>query len=269
MHRPFTGRPASAIRAAGAGAPATGARSAPSPSTPSATASSPPRAPWQAHRLSVGGCAYHRQDRRPHYETSAATTLTCTGLVRVPGRPRHRATGTPLSAGAAPNDLWCADFKGEFKLGNGRYCYPLTVTDHASRFLLLCEALGSTREDTAVTAFEQLFRERGLPRAIRSDNGVPFASPNGLFDLSKAGGLVAPARHRHRAHQAGAPAAERPPRAPAPHPQAGGDPPARRQQPAAAGPLRCLRPGVQHRAASRGPRHEAAGRTLLSLAERL
>jgi transposase InsO family protein len=107
------------------------------------------------------------------------------GLVRVPGRPRHRAAGTPLSAGSAPNDLWCADFKGEFKLGNGRYCYPLTVTDHASRFLLLCEALESTREDTAVTAFEQLFRERGLPQAIRSDNGVPFASPSGLFNLSK------------------------------------------------------------------------------------
>ena len=63
--------------------------------------------------------------------------------------------------------------------------YPLTVTDHASRFLLLCEALESTREDTALTAFERLFRERGLPLAIRSDNGVPFASPNALFNLSK------------------------------------------------------------------------------------
>jgi len=79
----------------------------------------------------------------------------------------------------------CADFKGEFKLGNGRYCYPLTVTDHASRYLLLCEALDSTREKPAITAFEQLFRERGLPLAIRSDNGVPFASPNALFNLSK------------------------------------------------------------------------------------
>jgi transposase InsO family protein len=107
------------------------------------------------------------------------------GLVRVPGRPRRRATGTPLSPGLAPNDLWCADFKGEFKLGNGQYCYPLTVTDHASRYLLLCEALQSTREDLAFTAFEQLFKERGLPQAIRSDNGVPFASPNGLFNLSK------------------------------------------------------------------------------------
>ena len=107
------------------------------------------------------------------------------GLVKRGGGPRHRARGTPLSEGAMPNDLWCADFKGEFKLGNGRYCYPLTVTDHASRFLLLCEALDSTREDPAVTAFEQLFRERGLPLAIRSDNGVPFASPNALFNLSK------------------------------------------------------------------------------------
>src|SRR6516225_5728980 len=107
------------------------------------------------------------------------------GLVKVPGRPRHRATGTPLSTGPAPNDLWCADFKGEFKLGNGRYCFPLTVTDHASRYLLLCEALQSTREDLAITAFERLFRERGLPDAIRSDNGVPFASPNALFNLSK------------------------------------------------------------------------------------
>lgn len=100
-------------------------------------------------------------------------------------RRRKRATGTPLSQGAKPNDLWCVDFKGEFKLGNGRYCYPLTVTDHASRYLLLCEALESVREDLAFPAFEQLFKERGLPGAIRSDNGVPFASPNGLYNLSR------------------------------------------------------------------------------------
>jgi transposase InsO family protein len=107
------------------------------------------------------------------------------GLVKRGCGPRHRARGTPLSQGGAPNDLWCADFKGEFKLGNGRYCFPLTVSDHASRFLLLCEALDSTREDPAITAFERLFCERGLPLAIRSDNGVPFASPNALFNLSK------------------------------------------------------------------------------------
>jgi transposase InsO family protein len=107
------------------------------------------------------------------------------GLVKRAGRKRNRAHGTPLSESVAPNDLWCADFKGEFKLGNGEYCYPLTVTDQLSRFLLLCEALESTREDLACTAFERLFRERGLPVSIRSDNGVPFASPNALFNLSK------------------------------------------------------------------------------------
>ena len=107
------------------------------------------------------------------------------GLVSRLGRRRNHAQGTPLSAGIRPNDLWCADFKGEFRLGNGRYCYPLTVTDHASRFLLLCDALESTREEPAIAAFQHLFRERGLPQAIRSDNGVPFASPNALFNLSK------------------------------------------------------------------------------------
>src|SRR5205809_64142 len=79
------------------------------------------------------------------------------GLVKRGGGARHRARGTPLSQGLSPNDLWCADFKGEFKLGNGRYCFPLTVSDHAARFLLLCEALDSTREDPAITAFVREF----------------------------------------------------------------------------------------------------------------
>ena len=120
----------------------------------------------------------------------ATSTIHCVldrhGLVkRRLGRPKHKASGTSLSLGAAPNDLWCTDFKGEFRLGNRRYCYPLTVTDHATRYLLLCEALDSTREMPAIEAFERLFAERGLPQAIRSDNGVPFASPNGLFNLSR------------------------------------------------------------------------------------
>ncbi len=108
------------------------------------------------------------------------------GLVkRARQRRRHKAEGTALSRPNAPNALWCTDFKGEFKLANGRYCYPLTVTDQASRFLLLCEALESTKQAGAIAAFQRLFEERGLPDAIRSDNGVPFASPNGLYNLSK------------------------------------------------------------------------------------
>jgi transposase InsO family protein len=107
------------------------------------------------------------------------------GLVARIAKRRSHATGTPLSPGTAPNELWCTDYKGEFVLGNRSWCYPLTVTDHASRFVLLCEALETTREDVAFTAFERLFADRGLPAAIRSDNGVPFASPNALFNLSK------------------------------------------------------------------------------------
>jgi hypothetical protein len=75
--------------------------------------------------------------------------------------------------------------QGRLPTRDKRYCYPLTVTDHAARFLLLCEAMESNRTELAFQAFERLFKERGLPRAIRSDNGVPFASPHGLFRLSK------------------------------------------------------------------------------------
>ena len=85
------------------------------------------------------------------------------GLVTRPKRSRTRAEGTPLSGGLSPNALWCTDYKGEFKLGNSKYCYPLTVTDHASRYLLLCEAMQSNQEHFAFTAFERSFKERGLP----------------------------------------------------------------------------------------------------------
>jgi transposase InsO family protein len=100
-------------------------------------------------------------------------------------RAANKAVGTALSEASVPNDLWCADFKGEFKLGNGRYCYPLTVTDQASRMILSCEALESTKEQPVIQTFLRLFQDRGLPQAIRSDNGLPFASPNGLYNLSK------------------------------------------------------------------------------------
>src|SRR5947209_8637807 len=104
------------------------------------------------------------------------------GLVERRGRVRRRAQGTALSLGQTLNELWCTDYKGEFLLGNHKYCYPLTVTDHASRYLLSCEALSSTREDYAFAVFERLFKDRGLPSNIRSDNGVPFASAHALFN---------------------------------------------------------------------------------------
>lgn len=62
-----------------------------------------------------------------------------------------------------PNALWCADYKGEFRLGDHRYCYPLTITDFASRYLLTCEALSTTQERFAFTVFEHTFKEFRLP----------------------------------------------------------------------------------------------------------
>jgi len=100
-------------------------------------------------------------------------------------RSAYRAEGTGLSTPTQPNDLWCADYKGEFMLADRRYCYPLTITDFASRYLIACDALESTRQVYAFTVFERAFKDFGLPRAIRSDNGVPFASTSAFFGLSK------------------------------------------------------------------------------------
>jgi putative transposase len=107
------------------------------------------------------------------------------GLVKRRKRRRYKAEGTPLREAHNPNGLWCADYKGEFKLGNRQYCYPLTITDYRSRYLLSCEGLASTKSDFAFSVFERTFKDFGVPKAIRTDNGIPFASANALFGLSK------------------------------------------------------------------------------------
>jgi putative transposase len=125
----------------------------------------------------------------PEVKTPAKSTIHCTldrhGLVKRKKKRRFKAQGTPLHPGKKPNDLWCADYKGEFTLSDRRYCYPLTITDFSSRYLLACESLESTKEVHAFGVFERMFREHGLPQAIRTDNGVPFSSPCALFGLSK------------------------------------------------------------------------------------
>ena len=130
------------------------------------------------------------KQRWPELHRPAISTVHATldrhGLVRRRStRRRPRLTGTTLSQPIAPNRLWCADYKGEFLLTNQRYCYPLTITDFASRFLIACEALSTTKERYAFTVFERAFQEFGLPEAIRTDNGVPFASAHALYGLSK------------------------------------------------------------------------------------
>lgn len=107
------------------------------------------------------------------------------GLVPKQRKRRHIGhPGKPTSLILAPNDLWSADYKGQFRTGDGQYCYPLTVADGFSRYLLGCQGLNSTAVNEAKPVFTRLFKEYGLPKRIRTDNGVPFAT-NTLARLSK------------------------------------------------------------------------------------
>lgn len=90
-----------------------------------------------------------------------------------------------LTVPHAPNDVWSTDFKGQFRLTNGDLCYPLTAQDAFSRFVIGTTALSSTSSVPVEIAFTRHFQEYGLPRVIRSDNGVPFASPSAIGRLSK------------------------------------------------------------------------------------
>jgi transposase InsO family protein len=126
-------------------------------------------------------------DQPPPCRTTIYGILKNAGLVE-PQRRRRRVAPhrSPLASATTPNVLWSADYKGQFKTRDGRWCYPLTVMDHASRYLLCCQGLGGTRFIEAQAIFERLFREYGLPERMRTDNGVPFASPGpgGLSRLS-------------------------------------------------------------------------------------
>jgi putative transposase len=124
-------------------------------------------------------------DLKPPAISTVHAVLDRHGLVTHGRERRYQAQGTTLSSPTLPNDLWCADFKGEFMLTDKRYCYPLTITDFASRYLICCDALASTRAAPAFTVFERAFKDFGLPRAIRTDNGTPFASASAIFGLSK------------------------------------------------------------------------------------
>jgi transposase InsO family protein len=101
-------------------------------------------------------------------------------------RRRIRPFPQPFAPASAPNAVWSADYKGQLRLGNGQWCYPLTVMDHHSRYLLGCQGLKGTGLAGAKTQFIRLFQAYGLPQRIRTDNGVPFATrtAGGLSSLS-------------------------------------------------------------------------------------
>ena len=127
--------------------------------------------------------------RQPQIEwPSVCTTekwLKRRGLVKARRlRKRTPAYSEPFLACDAPNRVWSADYKGQFKTGDGRWCYPLTITDNMSRYLLTCKGLYSPCHADTRPWFEQAFREFGLPEAIRTDNGTPFAG-RGVTGLSR------------------------------------------------------------------------------------
>jgi transposase InsO family protein len=99
-------------------------------------------------------------------------------------RRRTPRYSEPFLACDAPNKVWSADYKGQFRTGDGRWCYPLTLTDNRSRFLLVCKGLYSPCYEATRPWFEWAFREHGLPDAIRTDNGTPFAG-RGVSGLSR------------------------------------------------------------------------------------
>jgi putative transposase len=139
---------------------------------------------WGAPKLRERLRRLHGDIQLPAISTVHAV-LDRHGLVSRGRNARYKATGTALSRPTLANDLWCADYKGEFMLADRRYCYPLTITDFASRYLISCEALANTRQEYAFSVFERVFKDFGLPKAIRTDNGTPFASSHALFGLSK------------------------------------------------------------------------------------
>ena len=120
-------------------------------------------------------------ERYPETELPSKTTiyniLHRAGLVASRRRKRRVSPyPQPFSPADAPNELWSVDYKGQFKLRNGHWCYPLTVMDHDSRYLCGCDALQGPRLIETKECFIRLFHEYGLPQRIRTDNGVPFAS---------------------------------------------------------------------------------------------
>lgn len=116
--------------------------------------------------------------------STTANILAQQGLI-TSGKRRSRRyhPGCPKTAPNEPNDIWTADYKGHFRMGNGRYCYPLTVCDMHSRYLLCCNGHSGISLDQTKRNFTELFHEYGLPLRIRTDNGVPFAS-NAIARLS-------------------------------------------------------------------------------------
>jgi transposase InsO family protein len=141
---------------------------------------------WGAKKLLVLLGQQHPDWALPS-EASVGNILRAEGLTR-PRRRRRLVQPSlkPFAPAREPNDVWSADFKGQFYTRDGTCCYPLTVMDHVSRYLLSCQIIKGTRTRESRTVFKAVFGRHGLPQRIRTDNGAPFASigVGGLSQLS-------------------------------------------------------------------------------------
>jgi putative transposase len=131
---------------------------------------------WGPKKLLALLARQHPEGKWPAVST-ACRLLKKNGLITSPRRRRRIShPGRPLTPMTQPNEIWTADFKGHFRTGDGLYTYPLTVQDGFSRYLLDVQAFLSPSHQLTQPVFERLFREYGLPRIIRTDNGAPFAT---------------------------------------------------------------------------------------------
>ena len=142
--------------------------------------------PWGPKKI-IAKLINDHPDKTYPSPSTAQHWLSYYGLVDSKKRtPKVPPYTEPFSECNASNDVWSIDFKGQFRMGNNQYCYPLTLEDNYSRFLLLCIGLAGTRYEDTRKWLQWAFEEYGLPRAIRSDNGTPFVAPGqtGLSQLS-------------------------------------------------------------------------------------
>lgn len=132
------------------------------------------------------GCVDRTRSPRAHPNATDGEILKRNDLIKKRRRRPARTTWRPARTNSdRPNRVWTADFKGHFRLGNGCLCYPITILDAYSRYLLICRGVKSTAHQPARRAFEDAFREFGLPDVIRTDNGVPFCAPGSILGLSR------------------------------------------------------------------------------------
>lgn len=140
---------------------------------------------WGARKL-IRWLARRHPDLSLPAPSTATDILKGLGLIKPRRRRRHLSSPShPLTAASTPNDVWTADFKGQFKTLDGRYCYPLTVADSYSRYLLACRSQLCVQTLPTKKNFQRLFLEYGMPRVIRTDNGIPFAAPTAIARLSR------------------------------------------------------------------------------------